>query len=112
MGDQLQSVISWAPWSRSQIARSATTYTSTDCSSVEVEDEFYGRLSSLLQIAKRPYTLIVAGDFNVYVCKGNQTERHLGRSFCAAAQRTNNGDHALQLCLTKCLFLPSTIFKQ
>ncbi|CAH8658448.1 unnamed protein product [Schistosoma rodhaini] len=88
-----------------------SAYAPTDCSHDEVKDDFYRKLSELLQKAKRSDIVVVAGDFNAQVGSLNQTERHLGGCFSIPAQRTDNGDRLLQLCSDNRLFLASTNFK-
>ncbi|CAH8635224.1 unnamed protein product [Schistosoma curassoni] len=83
----------------------------TDCSSDEVKNEFYRKLSELLQKAKRLDIVLVAGDFNAQIGSLNQTERHLGGYFSIPAQRTGNGGGLLQLCSDNRLFLTNTNFK-
>ncbi|RTG88280.1 uncharacterized protein DC041_0005854 [Schistosoma bovis] len=69
-----------------------SAYSPTDCSSDDVKDEFYRKLSDLLRKAKRSDVVIVAGDFNAQVGKLSDRERHLGGSYGVVAQRTDNGD--------------------
>ena len=88
-----------------------SAYAPTDCSHDEVKDDFYRKLSELLQKAKRSDIVVVAGDFNARVGSLNQPERHLGGCFSIPAQRTDNGDRLLQLCSDNRLFLASTNFK-
>ncbi|CAH8485715.1 unnamed protein product [Schistosoma margrebowiei] len=88
-----------------------SAYAPTDCSSDEVKDEFYRKLSELLQKAKRSDIVLVGGDFNAQIGSLNQTERHLGGYFSVPAQRTDNGDRLLQLCSDNRLFLANTNFK-
>ncbi|CAH8613030.1 unnamed protein product, partial [Schistosoma mattheei] len=88
-----------------------SAYAPTDCSSDEVKDEFYRKLSELLQKAKRSDIVLVAGDFNAQIGSLNQTERHLGGYFSIPTQRTDNGDRLLQLCSDNRLFLANTNFK-
>ncbi|CAH8595597.1 unnamed protein product [Schistosoma rodhaini] len=51
-----------------------SAYAPTDCSHDEVKDDFYRKLSELLQKAKRSDIVVVAGDFNAQVGSLNQTE--------------------------------------
>ncbi|CAH8430348.1 unnamed protein product [Schistosoma haematobium] len=88
-----------------------SAYALTDCSSDDVKDEFYRKLSELLQKAKRSDIVLVAGDFNAQIGSLNQTERHLGGYFSIPTQRTDNGDRLLQLCSDNRLFLANTNFK-
>ncbi|CAH8290604.1 unnamed protein product [Heterobilharzia americana] len=83
----------------------------TDCSSDEVKDEFYRKLSNLLSKAKRSDVVVVAGDFNAQVGRLSEAERHLGGTFGIPAERTDNGDRLLQLCSDNRLFLASTNFR-
>ncbi|CAH8439570.1 unnamed protein product [Schistosoma margrebowiei] len=76
-----------------------------------MKDEFYRKLSELLQKAKRSDIVIVAGDFNAQIGSLSQTERHLGGYYIIPAQRTDNGDRLLQLCSDSRLFLANTNFK-
>ncbi|KAK4467292.1 hypothetical protein MN116_000315, partial [Schistosoma mekongi] len=88
-----------------------SAYAPTDCSSDEVKDEFYRKISDPLRKAKRTDVVIMAGDFNAQVGRLDETERHLGGSYGVEAQRTDNGDRLLQLCSDNRLFLASTNFK-
>ncbi|KAH9583805.1 Craniofacial development protein 2 [Schistosoma haematobium] len=87
-----------------------SAYSPTDCSSDDVKDEFYRKLSDLRK-ARRTDVVIVAGDFNAQVGKLSERERHLGGSYGVVAQRTDNGDRLLQLCLDNRLFPAITNFK-
>ncbi|TNN13054.1 Craniofacial development protein, partial [Schistosoma japonicum] len=88
-----------------------SAYAPTDCSSDEVKDEFYSKLSDLLQKARRSDIIIMAGDFNAQVGRLSENERHLGGCYGVAAQRTDNGDRLLQLCSDNRLFLANTNFR-
>ncbi|PXX94074.1 hypothetical protein DF185_23100, partial [Marinifilum breve] len=72
-----------------------SAYSPTDCSSDDVKDEFYRKLSDLLRKAKRSDVVIVAGDFNAQIGKLSERERHLSGSYGVVAQRTDNGDRLL-----------------
>ncbi|TNN14021.1 Craniofacial development protein, partial [Schistosoma japonicum] len=65
----------------------------TDCSSDKVKDEFYSKLTDLLQKARR------------------SDIRRLGGCYGVTAQRTDNGDRLLQLCSDNRLFLANTNFR-
>ncbi|CAH8452631.1 unnamed protein product [Heterobilharzia americana] len=53
----------------------------TDCSSNEVKDEFYRKLSSLLLEVKCSDMVVVEGHFNAQLGRLTQTERHLHGTF-------------------------------
>nr|CAX83711.1 endonuclease-reverse transcriptase [Schistosoma japonicum] len=88
-----------------------SAYAPTDCSPDKLKDEFYRNLCELLQKAKHSDIVVVAGDFNAQIGSLDQTERHLGGYFSVPAQRTDNGDHLLQLCSDNRLFLANTNFR-
>ena len=88
-----------------------SAYSPTDCSSDDIKDEFYRKLSDLLREARRSDVVIVAGDFNAQVGKLSEREGHLGGSYGVMAKRTDNGDRLLQLCSDNRLFLANTNFK-
>ncbi|CAH8429248.1 unnamed protein product [Schistosoma intercalatum] len=86
-------------------------YAPTDCSSEGLEDEFYRKLSEILQKANRSDIVPTGGDFNAQIGSLNRKERHLGGYFSILVQRTDNGDRLLQLCSDNRLFLANTNFK-
>ncbi|CAH8465708.1 unnamed protein product [Schistosoma curassoni] len=88
-----------------------SAYSPTDCSSDDVKDELYRKLSYLLRKARRSDVVIVAGDFNAQVGKLSDRERHLGGSYSIMAQKTDDGDRLLQLCSDNRPFLANTNFK-
>lgn len=76
------------------------TYALANCSSDEVKDEFYIKLSNL-QNVQCSVVVIVVGDFNAQVGRLNQYAMYLDWSYDFAAQRTDNDDRLLQLRLDK-----------
>lgn len=81
------------------------------CSSIEVKDKFYGKLSNLLQKAELSDVVIVACNFGVRIGKLKQTERHLGGYYGVDVQRTDNGDRLLQWCSNNRLFLVNIVWR-
>ncbi|CAH8579798.1 unnamed protein product [Schistosoma haematobium] len=88
-----------------------SVYSPTDCSSDDVKDEFYRKLSDLLRKARLSDVVIMASDFNTQIGKLSDRERHLRGYYGVVTQRTDNGDRLLQLCPDNRLFLANTNFK-
>lgn len=87
-----------------------SAYTPTDCSTDEVQDQFYRKLFNLRK-AKRSEAVIVVGNFSAQIDKLNQIERHLGGIYSVAAQKTDNDNPLSQLCSGSRLLLANANFK-